>query len=260
MKLNRSTYTMGLLILITAFGCGKKVSFDIPDRKTIPPTFLLKEVKNHNGKAYQTFSYDSENRASQVMLFGADHFELKYAKDSDSPSAINNYRCTYDKQGRLQKITGPELSQIQINYEPNRVDIIQQIRTIVPGPKPIQIDTLSFFMDAHGKTNRASLLPSRIAYEIRFDQNPTPYLHLRKSLLPLLLLYPLQEVFADVAALLSKQNVLRIYQTSMDAQAGVESPFILDNSYRFDHFRYDIPTSSASFGSLQNQYQYLYSE
>lgn len=240
--------------------CNKQASFDLGDRKRIPSSLRLLEMRLANGETYQTFVYDQSGRVERALLNGVDRFSLAYNDLDTAPVKFNNYSCQYDQTGRLVAVMGDELNQVNIEYKEQQIDIIQESRPITPSPTPIRKDTLSFILDAQGLPTAARLQPKAIEYAIRYDNNPNPYVSIRKSILPLFMIYSLEDVLPELATLLAGRNLVRIYQTSAGLSNGVELPAIIDYSYRFDHFLYDIPTASSAYGTKSGQYIFIYNE
>lgn len=255
--LRASVWMMSIICLTS---CNKQVTFEQHDRLNIRKEFRLQEVRSENNELFERYTYDGQKRLKQVVYNGTDIFELSYDNGSDKVKSFNEYQASYDEQNRLTAVSGPELSNTQLKYLPNQIQIIQTTRMIVPGPKPTQIDTLNLFTDGNGTVVRATLLPKKIGYEFRYDQYANPYIHNEDTMLPILLVYPLQQVFKEIASLKTGRNLMRVYQNATNISNSVEKPLVEDISYRYDHIKYDVPTSSNSHGQLKSQRHFLYTE
>lgn len=254
----------GLAIAVFALSlfssCNKQITFKHENRLHIADNFRLQEVRSKNGELYKKYSYDGQMRLKQVVYNGNDFFNLQYADGTAKLIKFNNYEVNYDQQDRLIEVKGPELSNTVLKYLPNQIQIIQTTRTIVPGPKPTQIDTLNLLLNDKGEVLQANLLPKKIGYEFRYDQYANPYIHNEKQLLPILLIYPLAQVFKEISSLQTGKNLMRIYQNASNISNSVEKPMVEDITYRYDHLRYDIPTSSSNHGLNKSERHFLYSE
>lgn len=254
----RASIWMMSIICLTS--CNKQVTFEAQDRLQISKDFRLQEVRSENNELFERYIYDGQKRLKQIVYNGTDVFDLTYQSGSDKVKSFNKYHASYDAQDRLIAVSGSELSNTKLNYLPNQIQIIQTTRMIVPGPKPTQVDTLNLFTDANGAVVRATLLPKKIGYEFRYDQYANPYIHNEDNILPVLLVYPLQQVFKEIASLKTGRNLMRIYQNATNISNSVEKPLVEDISYRYDHIKYDVPTSSHSHGQLKSQRHFLYTE
>ncbi|VTP97857.1 hypothetical protein [Sphingobacterium daejeonense] len=78
--------------------------------------------------------------------------------------------------------------------------------------------------------------------------------------MPLLLVYPVEEIFGDIASLVSKRNITRIYQNAINISSNIEKPLVEDMTYRYDHIKYDVPTSKTIYGSKTEERHFKYSE
>jgi len=251
---------LGMLVAFILAGCSNRMNFDFEDRTHIPSSFQLRAVHSETDRLYQEFTYTGQGRLSTVLLNAVDRFELHYTADNQFIDGFNHYQCSYDAQGRLVEVAGPELISTRLEYGPNLIQIIQTVRTIVPGPRAVQTDTLSLQFNKNGQVQAATLLPAGLVFDFSFDHNVSPYTNIKTLITPIFLVYPMQDVLVDLVGLYSNRNLLRMVQTSFGQEFGIEATFTLDNTYRFDHYLYDIPTSSESFGSINAQFKYLYQD
>lgn len=254
MKINKY---ISILCLLLSVGCESKLNFDLPDRGRIDKPILLQTVKDVDGRLIEQFSYKPDNTLAQVILKGFDHYKLTY-KDSLLTN-FNAYECRYNAQNQLISVTGPGFVQAYINYFPNRIQIIQEIETIVPTTEAKAVDTLNIVFDARGRINSATLMPRNLAYSYNFDENITPYIGIRKTLIPLLLMYPIAEISPQLISLWQSNNLLRYAMQSTISQAGIEQVERTDFTYRFNHPHYDIPTSVTQHGPQSYTRYYEYS-
>lgn len=209
-----------VLIAVGISGCNNQVTFDQIDRSQIPLDFHLTRVNSKNGELIEQFNFNNQNQLSSVVLNGSDRFNLSY--ESNKLIAFNDYKCTYDQESRLIEVHGPELSNSKLTYGPKGIQIIQTTRPIVPGSKAVQVDTLNLFLNDQGLVVRATLFPKKLGFEIRYDQFSNPYVNIQDNLLPLLLVYPVEEIFGDIASLVSKRNITRIYQNAINISSNIE--------------------------------------
>lgn len=261
MKFNTITALLLSLTLGSSLSsCNKQVAFEQTDRLSIAKNFNLKEVRNNQGELLEQYSYNKDQQLKEALLFGGDRFTFRYNSTANKPIAFNDYQCSYDAQGRLTLVEGPELSTARIQYDHHKIEVIQTTRTIVPGPRPTLSDTLTFLLDDKGTVINATLLPKKIAFEFRYDHNKSPYFRLNEALFPVLLAYPVSEFYGQLAGFISNKNVQRIYQNGINVSTSVEKPLVEDFSYRYDHFKYDVPTSSNSYTGQGSERRYIYSE
>lgn len=246
--------------MLTCMACNKQIDFGHTDRINIQKDFKLIAVKNQNNELIRQFHYDNQGRLKEILWNGADRFLLSYDLANGRLQSFNNYTCTYDDKNLLISVEGPELRKVIIKYFADYVQVIQHSRPIVPSPQPNRIDTLNLYYNANREIIRATLFPKKLTYEFRYDQNIIPYVNIQQQLLPVLMVYPLQDVYLELASLISNKNILRAYQSGLGISNAIEKPTVIDFTYRLDHIDFDIPTSSKSYGSLLQDFRYEYNK
>lgn len=256
-----------IILLIFTVSCDKPLSFDLANRKEVSPSLRLTEVTNEKGELRQKFVFDEQLRLTETVQRSSDRFFMIYPNElSDYPSSFNGYTCTY-ADGRIVEVSGTAF-RVSVQYiSSDRTDFVQIFSPVVPVTGvQTRPDTLSLYRDSLSNLPvRAIFRPfggeeNATVYEFSFDDNSSPYVGLQNSLLPVLLTYPLRESFEDIVTLYADRNILRVYQSSLGVAASMQKPIVIDNSYRFDHIRYDVPTSRASYGSTEDYYNYLYND